>query len=955
MKKLFTIITLLLFSFMLISCQNKLSNLFDEVSITFDTNDNLNHVTKDITLTNKLSNNKAVITWESDNPNTIKIEGNKGLVTRGVGDEVVKLTATITLNNKSESKNFVLIVIKAPEVVPNTFDITILNPAITSNLDELSNVLEGSKVMFTVTIPEGYELSEFLVNDIEEELTNNQFVIDSLDKDITVDVIFSEIAVESFKITILNDSIKSNLENLDEVPLGTKVTFTITIPEGYEVSKFLVNEIEQELTNNKFVIDSLDKDITVDVSFEEKKILYTVTFNPNNGDDIYEELIKDGLKVSKPLDPIRDNYKFVGWYLDDLLFDFNTPITSDIKLVAMWQQLFLQVIEKFDFGTVNKSGYDTTSFTFTNTEGSTHTLIKQRAQINSSTSSPHDTQGQMLVMGPVSDKVDGISFVEFDFSGTQNLSKIEFQFAAWNNAALTRITGFTNAVFYLQVLNNGTWNTLKDSNNIENLLTYLESGNHIYNWVSFNNLEPAKYRLYYNTPSANTSNTGQALVVDDLSVYGLFDVVDGNLVTFDYNYEGGPSNFINIVEEGELVTEPTEPNRLGYDFLGWYLGDNEFLFNTPITSNITLTAKWRQSKLVITFDFGSSDLSPHIELIELNEKVIEISEPQREGYLFVGWYQTEVGKTFNSEFNFNQTLDSNIRLYAKWEIIEKEPLVRDDDLLDEYYESIVGLTDEDLVFELRTILIQTHSSPTNYGEARYILDKTDKTLYDHDLVYGIYYREAIKGTWDGVSWTREHVWPNSKLGVSRVDNSDTNQASDLHNLRAINQNVNSSRGNRYFTNTTNNYPIGHTIGSYGYYPGDEDIGDVARILLYMAVRYDLLKLTNHESLLLLGDNTNNNFVPETAYMGMLDVLYNWHLMDPVDEFEIMRNEIIYQNQGNRNPFIDHPELFEEVFNYYVLLDEERVIPNSLLAVKEVNIYKVDINYYEFRNRREYII
>ena len=90
-------------------------------------------------------------------------------------------------------------------------------------------------------------------------------------------------------------------------------------------------------------------------------------------------------------------------------------------------------------------------------------------------------------------------------------------------------------------------------------------------------------------------------------------------------------------------------------------------------------------------------------------------------------------------------------------------------------------------------------------------------------------------------------------------------------------------------------------------------------------------------------------------MGMLDVLYNWHLSDPVDDFEIMRNEIIYQNQGNRNPFIDHPELFEEVFNYYVLLDEERVIPNNLLAVKEVNIYKIDINYYEFRNRREHII
>ena len=182
----------------------------------------------------------------------------------------------------------------------------------------------------------------------------------------------------------------------------------------------------------------MDENITVDVLFKEKELLYLVTFNPNNGDDIYEELIKDGLKVSKPLDPIRDNYKFLGWYLDDELFDFNTPITSDITLVAMWQQLFLQVIEKFDFGTVNKSGYDTTSFTFTNTEGSSHTLTKQRAQINSSTSSPHEAQGQMLVIGPISDKRWWYFICWVWFYGTLNLSKINLNLP---HGIITRLLG----------------------------------------------------------------------------------------------------------------------------------------------------------------------------------------------------------------------------------------------------------------------------------------------------------------------------------------------------------------------------------------------------------------------------------------------------------------------------------------------------------------------------------
>src|SRR5690554_4522851 len=264
MKKLLKVLTILLLSFILISCQNKISDLFDEVTITFEDNDNLNHVTNDINLTTELSNNKASITWESDNIDVIKIEGNKGLVIRGEEDHVVKLTATITLNNKSESKNFVLLVIKAPELVPNTFDITILNSAITTNLDKLSNILEGTKVIFTITIPEGYELTKFLVNDKEEELTNNQFVIDSIDKDITTDVLFTEILIETFEITILSDAISADISNLEEVEIGTKVTFSITVPEGYELSKFFVNDMEQELTNNQFVIDSLDENITVD-------------------------------------------------------------------------------------------------------------------------------------------------------------------------------------------------------------------------------------------------------------------------------------------------------------------------------------------------------------------------------------------------------------------------------------------------------------------------------------------------------------------------------------------------------------------------------------------------------------------------------------------------------------------------------------------------------------------
>jgi endonuclease I len=51
----------------------------------------------------------------------------------------------------------------------------------------------------------------------------------------------------------------------------------------------------------------------------------------------------------------------------------------------------------------------------------------------------------------------------------------------------------------------------------------------------------------------------------------------------------------------------------------------------------------------------------------------------------------------------------------------------------------------------------------------------------------------------------------------------------------------------------------------------------------------------------------------TAYMGLLDVLLEWHAVDPVDNHERRRNTVVYLFQGNRNPFVDHPEWVEDIF------------------------------------------
>jgi len=151
------------------------------------------------------------------------------------------------------------------------------------------------------------------------------------------------------------------------------------------------------------------------------------------------------------------------------------------------------------------------------------------------------------------------------------------------------------------------------------------------------------------------------------------------------------------------------------------------------------------------------------------------------------------------------------------------------------------------------------------------------------------------------------VWPQSRMGVN-VSNSSINIGSDLHNLRACTPSVNSSRGNKNFDWVTT---------AVSYYPGDQDRGDVARIMFYMVIRYSQLSLVS-------GNPTDN-----TLQIGNLDALLQFHVLDPVDDFERQRNELIYSGyfdttvnkflrQNNRNPFIDHPEFVEKIWGNITL-------------------------------------
>jgi endonuclease I len=211
-----------------------------------------------------------------------------------------------------------------------------------------------------------------------------------------------------------------------------------------------------------------------------------------------------------------------------------------------------------------------------------------------------------------------------------------------------------------------------------------------------------------------------------------------------------------------------------------------------------------------------------------------------------------------------------------------------------YYASLQGVKDAEikatLTTRLRSILNVNNLLPTNitYGNARYDIPLFDADPSQASNVLLVYSQLSVNGTWDnGVTWNREHVFPQSLMGVTTV-NSDRHKGADYHNLKPESPSVNSSRGNKYFAETT-------TTTSYA--PPESVRGDVARILFYMVTMWPELSLVDITS----GD-------PQLYQMAQLSLLVKWHHEDPVDSFEVNRNNIIYGLQGNRNPYIDHDEL-----------------------------------------------
>ncbi|MGW9479926.1 endonuclease I family protein [Saccharomonospora azurea] len=225
---------------------------------------------------------------------------------------------------------------------------------------------------------------------------------------------------------------------------------------------------------------------------------------------------------------------------------------------------------------------------------------------------------------------------------------------------------------------------------------------------------------------------------------------------------------------------------------------------------------------------------------------------------------------------------------------------------DDYYSGTEGLTGEALKDALHEII--SDAEQLSYSDIWDGIKAADEDPANPSNVVLLYSGESRSKNDNGGNvgdWNREHVW-----AKSHGDFGTSGPGADLHHLRPTDVQVNSIRGNKDFDNggsPVDGAPDNFTDND-SFEPRDEIKGDVARMIFYMAVRYEG---TDSYPDLELNDQVNNGSAP---YHGKLSVLLEWHESDPVDDFERNRNEVIYTEfQHNRNPFIDHPEWAADIF------------------------------------------
>ena len=238
----------------------------------------------------------------------------------------------------------------------------------------------------------------------------------------------------------------------------------------------------------------------------------------------------------------------------------------------------------------------------------------------------------------------------------------------------------------------------------------------------------------------------------------------------------------------------------------------------------------------------------------------------------------------------------------------------------------------ELFSALHTLMTDTHQYYTSYsgynaGSLAYFWTRTDAV--NSYSTYTMFYSD-VPADADNIKLNREHIWPKSRASFGEKKGSG---GSDLHHLRPAVSTLNNAKSDHLFGNINGVYTEGVKEGAVNgevcyWVNTSEDLfeckddvkGDVARILLYVYCRWEQPNLYTDIPADQLPANDSDSTDSGKKVIESLDTLLDWCEEDPVDTWEMRRNDLTESVQGNRNVFIDYPEFAWQLFGREVPAD-----------------------------------
>ncbi|XMB73102.1 InlB B-repeat-containing protein [Mycoplasmatota bacterium WC30] len=516
-----------------------------------------------------------------------------------------------------------------------------------------------------------------------------------------------------------------------------------------------------------------DNNITITATYTINQ--YTITFDSNGGSSVSAITQNYNTVVTEPTDPTKTGYTFDAWYSDAGLttpYTFTTMPAEDTTIYAKWIANQYTITFDSNGGTAvtaitqdfnssvsepsdpTRTGYSfdawysdaglTTPYAFT-TMPAENISVYAKWIVNQYTLEYQDHNGSVL-------QTELFNFGA-DLSGVTppaEPSRTGYTFASWDSTAPATMPASTVTITATYIINSYTLE-YQDYNG-----SVLQTTSYDYNDDLSGVTAPTDPTRIGYTFSGWDTVIPSTMPENDLTITASYTI---NQYTILFNSNGGSSLTPITQDYNSSVSEPSNPTKTGYTFVGWY-SDAEltifYAFTTMPAENITVYAKWNINQYTITFaSNGGSSVTAITQ--DYNTSVIEPAEPTRSGYTFDTWY-SDAGLT--TPYTFTTMSSSNITLYAKW-IVNSYTLTYED-----YDGTVLQTASYDFGTDLS--IVTAPSSPTRTG---YIFSGWDiskpSTMPANDV--------TITATYSVNSYTLEFVDYNSNV----LQTADYNYGVDL--------------------------------------------------------------------------------------------------------------------------------------------------------------------------------